>query len=134
MPVSMKRKRVDSISKDPRCVSKRKLAGSGDAEPRYKQLCKMGKDSHVTQSGIAHLMAIVDKEGLPEAFSRPTQYRARKKICAEKTPYGMLVDIVKVDGAVFAIQNPPAMLYKSASASEDFARLLYSPRNRARLI
>lgn len=106
---------------------KRKSAQGTDA--RYSSLMCLGRDAYVSQSGMQSLMNAVKEEGLPEAYSRGTQYRARKSVCGELTPYGRLVEEVELHAAegapvTLAIQNPLAMLYKSASSSSGFSELL----------
>ena len=77
-------------------------------DERCNRLVSLGKSSFVSQSGIAKLLAEVKKDDLPEAFSRTSQYRARKHVCQTQTPYGKLVESAE-DGIPF--QNPLAFLY-----------------------
>ena len=96
---------------------------------KYVQLTTLGKESYVSQAGIEKLLQAVKEDGLPEAFSRTTQWRARKAICSERTPYGMLVEQVNATTtnghpATIAIQNPLAMLWKSVNVSDGFAGAL----------
>jgi hypothetical protein len=97
-------------------------------EARHNALSALGKESFVTQSGIHKLLRTVEQDGIPPAYSPATQYRARKTTCSERTPYGRLVESVVVPderaNITLAIQNPLAMLYKMASSSDAFARLL----------
>ena len=98
-------------------------------EERYSDLASLGRESYVSKLGLTTLLRAVEQDGLPEAHSRSTQYRARKSICKKKTPYGQLVtpiDLVTSDGGTYSvgIQNPLAMLYHLASESTYFATLL----------
>jgi len=96
--------------------------------PREDALVAMGRGtrgSHVSQRGIHRILKAVEEEGLPEHYSRATQYRHRKKMCAARTDYGRLVEnIVLSNGSTVAVQNPLAMLYTCAEKSEKFADLL----------
>ena len=95
---------------------------------RYTKLTSLGKRSYISQSGIATLLDTVQKDGLPEASSRSTQYRARKHVCGTETPYGKLVhevELVDRKGKLtnISMQNPLAMLYYNANNSIDFAAI-----------
>ena len=71
------------------------------AEPtqsRHAKLVSMGKSSYVSQRGLEKLCTTIDEDGLPTAFSRSTQFRARKAVCATRTPYGSLVESEAVVG------------------------------------
>ena len=46
---------------------------------RALDLISLGRASCASKSAIASLLAVVDAEGLPEAYSRSAQYRASKK-------------------------------------------------------
>ena len=70
-------------------------------DDRYRELASLGRASFVSKSGIANLLAEVKASGLPDAFSRSSQYRARKHVCNTMTEYGKLVveiDVAKADG------------------------------------
>ena len=95
---------------------------------RHRALTGLGRDSYVSQSGIHKLLASVDEEGIPEAHSRSTQYRARKVVCSEPTRYGPLVESVEMrsntgEPLSVAIQNPLAMLDTMTSKYEAFGRM-----------
>ena len=82
------------------------------------KLNDLGRDSHVTQRGIAKLLTAVKRDGIPEAFSERTQYRDRKRFAMTNTPHGKLVERVVLcltDGAqeTIEIQNPLAFIYQS---------------------
>ena len=53
----------------------------------------LGREAFVTKSGIQSLLRNVRDEGLPEAFSRRSQYRARKAIAGTQTIYGPLIEL-----------------------------------------
>ena len=89
--------------------------------PRVERLGRDGP--RISQSGIAGLLKAVQQHGLPAHFSRATQYRERKKACAEMTPYGPLVRTLLVDNVDVPIQHPAAMLWK-ISGYDSFQRLL----------
>ena len=93
-------------------------------QSRHAKLVSMGKSSYVSQAGLEKLCTAIDEEGLPTAFSRRTQYSARKTVCATRTPYGSLVEseaVVGKNGAEIKVsfQNPLAMLYYLAADSDD---------------
>ena len=77
----------------------------------------LGRSSYVTKSGIEGLLKSVGDEGIPDASSRRSQYRARKElVCERSTPYGPLVEekmIHMIDGAEYTVgfQNPQAFLF-----------------------
>ena len=78
------------------------------------KLMRLGKASFVSQSGIAKLLKVVEDEGTPSAFSRVTQWRARKATRSTPTAYGPLVNEVALeltDGKVVTVgmQNCWAM-------------------------
>ena len=50
-------------------------------EDRHAKLAALGKSSFVSQAGLATLLKTVSYEGLADAFSRASQYRARKAVC-----------------------------------------------------
>ena len=98
-------------------------------QSRHAKLVSMGKSSYVSQAGLEKLCTAIDEEGLPTAFSRRTQYRARKTVCATRTPYGSLVEseaVVGKNGAEIKVsfQNPLAMLYYLAANSDDYCEVL----------
>ena len=67
-------------------------------QSRHAKLVSMGKSSHVSQRGLEKLCTTIDEEGVPTAFSLSTQLRARKTVCATRTPYGSLVESEAVVG------------------------------------
>ena len=101
----------------------------GTTAERHQALAGMGKESYVSQRGIHNLLRLVDLDGIPEAYSRITLWRARKTVCSEKTAYGKLVVPVELPGTdgqprTIAIQNPLAMFCKSASDSDAFGHIV----------
>ena len=85
---------------------------------------RLGREgARVSQSGITKILSIVKEHGLPERFSTTTQYRARKKACQERTPFGPLVQDLDMDGVTVSIQHPMAMIWK-VSSNRTFQRLL----------
>jgi len=61
-------------------------------DARCHDLISLGRASFVSKSGIEKLLSSVKKDGLPDAFDRRSQYRARKHVCQTQTPYGKLVE------------------------------------------
>jgi hypothetical protein len=72
---------------------KRPCVASGTADGVKRFMCK---SAHVTASGMASVLEEVRQGGLPEAFSRRTQYRTRQKLATAGTDYGPLVAVVKL--------------------------------------
>ena len=68
-------------------------------------------------SGLTAVLKTVRESCLPDASSRSTQYRLRKALCNQMTPYGRLVEYIDLPvidrgkSVKLAIQNPQAMLY-----------------------
>ena len=97
---------------------------------RYERLAYMSSDTNVSKSGLAKLVHNIRDHGIPVASSRATQYRARKKLCRQMTPYGPLVTEIETVATTngqpinIPIQNPFAALFLAASKSEDFARVM----------
>ena len=94
-------------------------------------LVALGRSSYVSKRGISQLANTFRSEGVPEATSRSTQYRARKTVCNVQTPYGTLVQTMPLtcpDGNTIdaAVQNPLAMLYHVSSESKRFATVMRS--------
>ena len=76
----------------------------------------------MSKSGISQLLSEVKKNDLPEAFSRRSQYTARKYVCHTQTPYGKLVESEAADGIPF--QNPLAFLHYHYHNSPHYAHIL----------
>ena len=60
-------------------------ASEASTQERYSRLMMLGKESFVSRTGMSKLLRAVDSDGLPEAYSKTTQIRARKSVCATKT-------------------------------------------------
>ena len=79
--------------------------------------------------GVESLLNQVKKDGLPEAFSKRTQYRARKDRCGTNNHYGALVSTIAVTSTKgepleVPFQNPFAMLYQACIESEAFSAII----------
>ena len=90
---------------------------------KRRRLAEMSKSSYVSMSGLASVLASAKREGLPEAFSRTTQWRSRKEICQMVTPYGPLVEMSKGNEQV-AVINPHAIVYEACLESPEFSKLI----------
>ena len=93
-------------------------------QSRLAKLVSMGKSSYVSQAGLERLCTTIDEEGLPTAFSRRAQYRARKTVCTTRTSYGSPVKSEAAGGKNGAgikvsFQNPLAMLCYLTANSDD---------------
>ncbi len=98
-------------------------------------LVEMGRKSYVSMSGLERVLREVKDNGLPECFSRSSQFRARKVRTHHMTPYGPLVDSVvlpciKKGDETIGYQNPQAMLYQACKESESFAALVMETTGR----
>jgi hypothetical protein len=96
---------------------------------RYERLTGMALDANVSHSGLSKLCEQIRQQGLPEHTSRASQYRGRKKICQQMTPFGKLV--TEVDGDELAgkilkvpVQNPLAAFYVACTQSADFEEFM----------
>lgn len=99
------------------------------AVEKRNRLNTLGKEPHATARAVSKLCDTIRKEGLPEATSRSTLYRARKGLSNTKTPYGVLVETVpaptkKEPNLKIGIQNPLAMMCYCALMSPTYAALL----------
>jgi hypothetical protein len=105
-----------SSSKDPDAARVKRL-----------RLANLGKTSFATQSAIAHILKECREDGVPDVSSRPSQYRARKGVINEHTPYGPLVSPLRLPLDVpddVAVQHPMAMLHTACNECEPFAELM----------
>ena len=91
------------------------------------RLTCLGRESHASQSAIEKLLRTVREEGIPDAFSRASQYRARKKACAHETAFGRLVETMELpctNGNIpVGIVNPRAILSIAVGQCEPFSAL-----------
>ena len=98
-----------------------------DAVAQGAPLLDLGRDSHVTQRGIEKLLHAVSKGGIPEHFSRRTQYRARKTFAATRTPHGRLIETYVMptsSGDVpVGIQSPMPIIHYSLANCTGFRTL-----------
>ena len=92
-------------------------------DERCHRLISLGKSSFVSKSGIEQLLSDVKKNDLPDAFSRRTQYRARKRVCQIQTPYGKLVESAEPADRI-PFQNPLAFLYYHYHNSPHYAQIV----------
>jgi hypothetical protein len=98
-------------------------------EERRAKLASLGRKSYVSQSGIASLLTSIKEAGAPDAFSRGSQYRARKSVCSTDTPFGKLVtkvDLARKDGkpCTIGMQHPLAMLHHQVKYSLEFSLIV----------
>lgn len=104
-------------------MSKRVRGGA----PKGAPLLDLGRESHVSQSGIAKLLQAVTKDGIPEHFSRATQYRRRKEFAATSTPHGRVIvtEVLQTKTGDFpvGIQNPMPIIHHSLSECAGFRTL-----------
>ena len=96
----------------------------------HYQLATMGRESYATHSAIEKLLKGIDRDGMPDEYTRRTQYRARKALCGTETRYGKLVEPLQLtlqNGKTMTcgIQNPLPMLVYHCEESDHFADLVY---------
>jgi len=112
-------------------MAKRKIPG----DDRAFELVSLGRTSYASKSAIAKLLAHVDQHGIPEIYSRTSQYNARKEICRKREgDYGsMIVDtqlaLASGEQQTFSMQNPFAWLQHNCMHSKDFAKIMQSALN-----
>ena len=100
------------------------------------QLVSLHHGAFVTQSGMVDVLKHVRDFGMPTAFSRASQYRARASACSELTPYGapvmdLTMQMANGEAVQIAVQSPFAMLWKCANASEQYAAALRTALHRS---
>jgi hypothetical protein len=81
------------------------------------------------------LLRAAERDGLPEHFSRATQYRARKDECTKQTPYGTLTEQKKFqlsngEEITVGFANPLAMLHEQCNRSIDFSKIVLEALDR----
>ena len=99
---------------------------------RYAHLMTLGRAAYVSQSGMAKLLETVKEGGLPQSFSRSSQYRARKHLSSSQTPYGPLVSAVplqvvkkgKTKPIDVGFQNPLAFFHYHSQNSPHYAAIV----------
>lgn len=110
-------------------MSKTKGRSHGsEADAKRARLLSLRHDgAHVTSSSLESLLRAARDEGVPEAFSRRTQFRARKTEAYQDTPHGTLIQALELPLSsgpfMAAATNPLAMLHK-ACEREPFAELM----------
>ena len=92
-------------------------------------LAALGKESYASQSAIANLLKHVKRHGIPTAFSRPSQYRAKKEICATRTDFGTITQQVslplsKGDSKDVTMQAPLPFFAYNCEQSDTYARIV----------
>ena len=92
-------------------------------------LVDLHRGSHVTLRGAAAVLRHVRDHGLPTAISESSQRRARQRIAAQSTTFGLVVqrpDLHQVDRGrlpCIFVSRPFALMHRTtrgASTSEDF--------------
>ena len=98
------------------------------SQQQRHRLTTLGRESHVSQSGLHKLVAAFAQDGMPVHANRKVQYKARKERCSEHTPYGKLVESFdlpcKKGTLTIGVQNPMAMIYRTCSVVPSFAALM----------
>ena len=106
-------------------MRKRKL---GDV-PRAQEdgrLNWLRHSKYVSRRALANVIKSVQEEPVSNPSST-SQYRARKNLAATKTPYGPLVEEVKLENDVtLGISSPLAAMYWSCKHSPSYADIVFS--------
>jgi hypothetical protein len=106
-------------------IRKRKL---GDV-PRVRDDTRLNWLRHsryVSRRALANVITSVQKE-LVHNPSTTSQFRARKNLASTQTPYGPLVEEVKLENEVsLGISNPLAAMYWSCKHSSSYADIVFS--------
>ena len=115
-------------------MSKRKsseLNSAPAARIRHEKLCGLSRQSFLSQSALASILTSAKSGGLPEAFSRGSQHRARKNVCHTETPYGPILNEKKlklIQGPESELdvgfQNPMAWLHYHCEHSNTFSKIV----------
>lgn len=103
-----------------------------DTRSSYERLAKLGKAAFTSQSALTNLLKDVKSNGVPVAFSRATQHRARSELCDTRTEYGPLVTQLtlqvtekgKVQDVVVGFQNPLAFFNYHCEHSPHYAKIV----------
>ena len=82
------------------------------------------RGSHLSQRALAGTLSKVRERGVPSSSSEKSQWRARKRIVGEETPYGSCVfDVdlpLRAGPYTIALVNPFAMLYRAFNECEEY--------------
>ena len=111
-------------------MAKRKTPG----DDRAFELVSLCRSSYASHSAITKLLAHVDQHGLPETYSRSSQYLARKEVCRKREgDYGPIVvdtQLALANGELqtFSMQNPFAWL-QHCMHLKDFAEIMQTALN-----
>ena len=89
-----------------------------------QRITDLRRGSYASARATEKLMRSARDEGVPQAVSRTTYWRARKRLLGSATVYGPLVQdfTLPLRGGpkTFAVQQPAAMLYTALDACEPF--------------
>ena len=89
----------------------------------------LGRYSYASDTAIAKLLADIRENGMPEAISRNSRYRERKKLCGQITKYGKVVETLELDvggpkTVSIGVQNPMAMLLVACKESRCLSQVI----------
>ena len=91
-------------------------------DPRAVVEFKRG--AYSSQSAVAHILSTAKQDGIPDAFSRSTQQRARTKVTNEPTPYGPCIFEEELAAVKIAFTSPCALLHRLYAECAEFRRVL----------
>ncbi len=84
-----------------------------DIGTRQSTLVRFSRGSYASHRAIERLLRQVREEGIPDASSRASQWRARAAIAGQVGPFGPLVQdlVLPHSDITYAVQHPMAMLH-----------------------
>eukprot|EP00959_Pyramimonas_sp_CCMP1952_P114427 2392546-Pyramimonas_sp.AAC.1 len=117
------------------------------ADAKRIKLAHLGRDAHVSASGLEHLLKQLRDDGglLPAAFSSSSQRRARQSIAYQSTTFGSLIQRrsapskkLNAPPVELYFQRPFAFLEAACQVSEEFrsalVRALGASNNHASIV
>ena len=98
---------------------------SGGTKPQTDALVHLHRGPQLSQSALEATLKHVETHGVPEAFSRRTQSRARHSSACAKTIYGEMVqEMTLPTGAPTSLIHPHPLLYRTAKTCSQFRQLM----------
>eukprot|EP00959_Pyramimonas_sp_CCMP1952_P059327 1238994-Pyramimonas_sp.AAC.1 len=101
-------------------------------EVKRRRLAHLGRDAHVSASGLEHLLRQLRDEGgvIPAAFSSSSQRRARQSVAFQSTTFGKLIQQRSVPSKTVGkpvqlfFQHPFAFLEAACKTCAEFRAIL----------
>ena len=99
-------------------------SGNATSASHGADVLYLARKHFASRSAVVDILKAVERDGLPEHYSRPLQYDKRKQFGATQTHFGSLVRTLLVAGLCVAVQSPAAMLHHCAVNCRGFQTLL----------